>query len=268
MQAEQSTFAMEEALLEPKDPTNSKKDCLETQDGASKHASKPQDMDDKHDGSCSEEHTSDADTDDKPFDENSIDLYERRKKRKVLRKRKRPQKRSSNSNSTTTTTTTMTSAASDVASKDTTTSKACANESLELFAADNSTLTQASEADKCAEAESTDQKVVVDTLDRVKQEANAMDQPAVGAAADQQVPSALLAKRAEKSASASGSGTSKYVAAMARHEVNVQSGESSHDEDDSDIVGVAGGEGASTVTSELGMFSFFCLLLILFQSSL
>lgn len=249
-----------EKALQPKDRTNpvSIKDRLESEDTTTKRDNKPQAMDDKT-ASCSEEHTSDADTD-KSIDEDSIDIYVRTKK-KVLRKRKRPQKRSSISNSattttTTTTTTTMMNVSSDENMKESLTKKFCNKEPLMPFV-DNSTLTQACEPDK--NAESLDKKIVIDTLDRVKQEANAMDQP-VGA--DQQVPAtaaALLAQRAEKSAGASGSGSSKYATRMARHEVGGQSGESSHDEDDSDIVGVAGGEGASTVTSELGMLRLFAL---------
>lgn len=90
----------------------------------------------------------------------------------------------------------------------------------------------------------------VDALDRAKQEANA---------ADQQVPS-----------TSGPSGSNKFSGALSRNVAAVstaaiQSGDSSHDEDDSDIAGdvnIIRVEGASTVTSDLGKLNFPLVLIL------
>jgi hypothetical protein len=258
LQVESESFEMEE-VMSPKERAklSSGKDQLEAEEtvgGSCKREGK-QAMDEKAIGSCSEERTTDADTD-KSNAEDTIVIFVRKKK-KVLRKRKRPQKRSSSGNRTTITTTATTSTAEDETSKDgVQANESQSSENLAIFpdsGGGGGGGGLSSEPDKSGPDFA--EKSVLDTLDRVKQEAIAMDQP-VGA--DQQVPTAggaLLAQRVDKSSSAGTSGSSKYAAAMARHEVAVHSADSSHDEDDSDIVGVvASGEGASTVTSELGTF--------------
>lgn len=190
-------------------------------------------MDDKN-ASCSDDHSTDGDSD-KSNGEDTIVIIMRNKK-KVLRKRKRPQKRSGNVG-----TSIATMSESDDTNKDDSLKKSRSGDNLESFSG-------SSEVDKNMDES---EKVVVDTLDRVKQEAIAMDQPV-----DQQVPttvSALLAQKADKDVGAAGIGRKYSLSTPGIVRTAAESGESSRDEDDSDIVGaVAGGENASTVTSELG----------------
>lgn len=196
---------------------------------------KEQQIMDEKIASCSEDHSSDADSD-KSNAEDTIVIVMRNKK-KILRKRKRPQRTGIGVASLVTAM-----SESDDAIKDESLKKSRCGD-MELFS-------ENSEVEKNMDEP---EKVVVDTLDRVKQEAIAMDQP-VGV--DQQVPSttsALLAQRTNKDVSAAGSSRKYSLAAQGIIRTTAESGESSHDEDDSDIVGaVTGGENASTVTSELG----------------
>lgn len=186
--------------------------------------------------SCSEDHSSDADSD-KSNAEDTIVIIMRNKK-KVLRKRKRPRKRSGSGG-----TSMATMSESDDANKDELLKKSRNSDNLGSFSG-------GSEVDRNTDLSD---KVVVDTLDRVKQEAIAMNQPV---SVDQQVPSttsALLAQRGDKDVGATASSRKYSLAGSAVVRTAAESGDSSHDEDDSDIVGaVAGGENASTVTSELG----------------
>ncbi|KAJ8674345.1 hypothetical protein QAD02_005607 [Eretmocerus hayati] len=209
------------------------KSRLEVEEAAGKSDPKIASIEDK-DGSCSDDHSSDGESD-KSNPEDAIVLHVRKKK-KLLRKRKRPQKRPVNENMVTTTTTTTSATGDESATKDDSLNKSRSSENLVSLSDNNSTMTtQSSEVDK---GNDSSEKIVVDALDRVKQEAIAMDQ------SDQQVPTttsgALLSQRVDKESLIVRSG-GKFAATIAMHESTGQSGESSHDEDDSDIVGVVSG---------------------------
>lgn len=207
------------------------KSRLESENITNNASCKREHVSDEKTGSCSdEEHTTDAETDKSNADE-TIVIHVRKKKKVVLRRNIRSQQRRSRGNRTTyCSTTTATGEGSNKES-----SGSGNNESLVNYS-DNSTVTQLDDTE--INNESVTDKVIVDTLDRVKQEAIVMDQT-VGV----EVPASetlINQQRSEKVVDSLNEST-KFAVTLPRHDVGMNSAESSHDEDDSDIVGVVTG---------------------------
>ncbi|KAK2584981.1 hypothetical protein KPH14_008512 [Odynerus spinipes] len=198
------------------DPISEKSECVTEMTKDIPSSTLQDDTKDKQ--SCSDV---EADTE-KSNTEETI-LHEK-KKRKVLRKRKKPQKRSITAIEKTLED--IVGQEGSIKSKELLTSRSRTEDVLE-GSLESGTLT------------SLDESKVVDTLDRVKQQAMALDPT------DQHVPpTASLLRRANKS---------KYMS-LVGHNVDraPDSADTSHDEDDSDVAGVlAAADGPGAVISEL-----------------
>ncbi|XP_014601370.1 PREDICTED: ubiquitin carboxyl-terminal hydrolase 34 isoform X2 [Polistes canadensis] len=209
------SIPVESNLNEVEDPISEKSECNTE---LTKDTANVLQDDTKDKQSCSDV---EADTEKSNTEE---PIIHEKKKRKVLRKRKKPQKRPI---------TTIEKTLEDIVgqegsikSKESLTSKSRTEDVLD-GSIESGTLT------------SLDESKVVDTLDRVKQQAMALDPT------DQQVPTtASLLRRASKN---------KYML-LVGHNVDraPDSADTSHDEDDSNVAGVlAAADGPGAVISEL-----------------
>lgn len=210
------SIPVESNLNEVEDPVSEKSECTTELTKDTPSNALQDDIKDKQ--SCSDV---EADTEKSNTEEPVI---HEKKKRKVLRKRKKPQKRSITTIEKTLED--IVGQESNIKSKELLNSKSRTEDVLD-GSLESGTLT------------SLDESKVVDTLDRVKQQAMALDPT------DQQVPTtASLLRRASKN---------KYMS-LVGHNVDraPDSADTSHDEDDSDVAGVlAAADGPGAVISEL-----------------
>lgn len=210
------SIPVESNLNEVEDPVSEKSECTTELTKDTPSNALQDETKDKQ--SCSDV---EADTEKSNTEEAVI---HEKKKRKVLRKRKKPQKRSITTIEKTLED--IVGQESNIKSKELLNSKSRTEDVLD-GSLESGTLT------------SLDESKVVDTLDRVKQQAMALDPT------DQQVPTtASLLRRASKN---------KYMS-LVGHNVDraPDSADTSHDEDDSDVAGVlAAADGPGAVISEL-----------------
>ncbi|XP_050445730.1 ubiquitin carboxyl-terminal hydrolase 34 isoform X1 [Cataglyphis hispanica] len=212
-----TTTTIESSLNEIEDLNSDKFDCNRELPKDSSTSAIREELKNKQSGSDAEADTEKSNTEEM--------FVQEKKKRKILRKRKRPQKRSLNAVEKT---------LEDIVGQD----DNVKSKDL-LVDAKNRTEDVLNSSLDVGALTTLDEPKSVDALDRVKQQAIALDPN------DQQVPTtAALLRRANKN---------KYMSIVGYNvDRAADSADSSHDEDDSDVAGVlAAADGPGAVISEL-----------------
>lgn len=211
-----TTTTIESSLNEIEDLNSEKFDCNRELPKDSSTSAIREDIKNKQSGSDAEADTEKSNTEEM--------FVHEKKKRKILRKRKRPQKRSLS---------TVEKTLEDIVGQNDNV------KSKDLLDAKSRTEDVLNSSLDVGALTSLDESKSVDALDRVKQQAIALDPN------DQQVPTtAALLRRANKN---------KYMSIVGYNvDRTADSADSSHDEDDSDVAGVlAAADGPGAVISEL-----------------